>query len=120
MQKHSKLATQLSAPHTGAGQEMLNNEFKLLQGQALFPAQLARDACAKRGSHMGVESCKSMLTDRLGSASCYARTRLNVYLLKEPKGHTAPSCMPTRCVIGRLCHRVTVCQVARYRSFFTV
>ena len=66
MQKHSKLATQLSAPHTGAGQEMLNNEFKLLQGQALFPAQLARDACAKRGSHMGVESCKLMLTDRLG------------------------------------------------------
>ncbi len=25
-------------------------------GQALTPAQLARDACAKRGSHMGVDA----------------------------------------------------------------
>ncbi len=54
------------------------------------------------------------------SASCYARTRLNAYLLTEPRDQSAQRRMPTRCVIGRLCHRVTVCQVARYRSCFTV
>lgn len=62
----------------------------------------------------------STLVPHRGSASYYARTRLNAYLSTEPKDHTARSCMPIWCVIGRLCHIVTVCQVARYRSFFTV
>jgi len=63
--KYSKLA-QFSAPHTVAGQEMLNNASgqAQAQGQALSPRP--------SGPAMHVQNvdptwvCKSMLTDRLG------------------------------------------------------
>ncbi len=41
-------------------------------------------------------------------------------LLTEPRDHTAQSYMPIWCVIGRFCNIVTVCQLARYRSFSAV
>jgi len=78
--------------------------------------QLARDACAKRGSHMGVDA----RANRCSQTEVPVVMHALASLLTEPRDHTAQSYMPIWCVIGRFCHIVTVCQVARYRSFLAV
>jgi len=112
-------ASMMSNLHVLAGQEMLNNEFKLLMALTPPPSWPAMHVQNVDPTWVSPRANRCPQTD-WESASCYARTRLNAYLLTEPKDHSAQRRMPTRCVIGRLCHRVTVCQVARYRSFFTV